>query len=109
METLPIASFVVDGAPHPLVAGRLSAEFAIGVRHGCFCTHPYLVRLLELRHDALERLRAAARRHDRSALPGAVRAPTVEYARDARSGDYLPAVMTRPDAALGPTAGCQHG
>ena len=34
--TLPVAAFVVDGVPHALVAARLSAEDAMGVRHGCF-------------------------------------------------------------------------
>lgn len=34
---LPVASFVVDDVSHALVAARLSAEHAIGVRHGCFC------------------------------------------------------------------------
>ena len=29
-------------------AARLAAEYAIGVRHGCFCAHPYLMRLLGL-------------------------------------------------------------
>ena len=38
--SLPVASFVVDDVPHALVAARLSAEDAIGVRHGCFCAHP---------------------------------------------------------------------
>ena len=38
--------FTVDGVPHALVAARLAAEDAIGVRHGCFCAHPYLIRLL---------------------------------------------------------------
>ena len=47
-DTLPLATFVVEGIPHALVAARLSAEFGIGVRHGCFCAHPYLLRLLGL-------------------------------------------------------------
>src|SRR6202035_5047964 len=47
-DTLAIAAFVVEGVDHALVAARLSAEWAIGVRHGCFCAHPYLVRLLAL-------------------------------------------------------------
>ena len=47
-DTLPLATFVVEGDPHALVAARLSAEFGIGVRHGCFCAHPYLLRLLDL-------------------------------------------------------------
>src|SRR5439155_919614 len=51
-ETLPVTAFDVDGVPHALVAARLSAEHAIGVRHGCFCAHPYLLRLLDL--DAAE-------------------------------------------------------
>ena len=74
VKTLPVATFVVDGVPHALVAARLSAEFAIGVRHGCFCAHPYLIRLLGLSGDDLQRFREAARHHDRRSLPGAVRA-----------------------------------
>ena len=46
--TLPLATFIVDGVPHALVAARSSAEYGIGVRHGCFCAHPYLLRLLGL-------------------------------------------------------------
>jgi len=133
-DTLPIASFLVGGVPHALVAARLSAEFGIGVRHGCFCAHPYLVRLLGLSHGDLDRFRSAARRHDRHSLPGAVRAsagisttvsdlarlveaveviasapPTVRYVCDVRTGDYWPVGLDRPDRALGPTAGCRRG
>ena len=35
-ETLPLATFTVNGVPAALVAARLAAEDAIGVRHGCF-------------------------------------------------------------------------
>ena len=112
-DTLPIASFTVDGIPHALVAARLSAEFGIGVRHGCFCAHPYVARLLGLDSADLARHRAAARRRERGSLPGAVRAsagisttlgdverlvaavervastpPAVEYVHDPSSGDY---------------------
>ncbi len=130
---LPLFSFVVEGVPHALVAARLSAEFGIGVRHGCFCAHPYLVRLLGLDPAELERFRAAARRHDRHALPGAVRVsaginttgadldrfldaltvvaggePTVGYELDPATGDYWPRGFERPDAALGSRAGCSR-
>jgi selenocysteine lyase/cysteine desulfurase len=113
---LPIASFVVEGVPHALVAARLSAEFGIGVRHGCFCAHPYLVRLLGLPSAELDAFRVAARLHDRHALPGAVRASAgisttahdvdrllaavrtiaagpapIRYTADPVSGDYAPA------------------
>ncbi|HEY7074175.1 MAG TPA: aminotransferase class V-fold PLP-dependent enzyme [Solirubrobacteraceae bacterium] len=116
-DTLPIAAFVIEGVPHALVAARLSCELAIGVRHGCFCAHPYLVRLLGLDERELAHFRAAAARGDRRDLPGAVRAsaglsttladiealldgvaamasgapPPVPYAQDAATGDYRPA------------------
>jgi selenocysteine lyase/cysteine desulfurase len=132
--TLPLATFVVTGVPHALVAARLSAEFAIGVRHGCFCAHPYLVRLLGLREDELEAFRTAARQHDRSSLPGAVRASCgisttgrdierlleavytvattdlpVEYLSDPVSGDYWPTGFARPGTTVGPVRGCGPG
>jgi selenocysteine lyase/cysteine desulfurase len=71
---LPVTSFVVDGVSHALVAARLSAEYGIGVRHGCFCAHPYLVRLLDLSQEELNRFRDDARQGRRKSLPGAVRA-----------------------------------
>lgn len=73
-ETLPIATFVVEGAHHALVAARLSAEWGIGVRHGCFCAHPYLVRLLGLSDDDVARYREEVRRGEHRNMPGAVRA-----------------------------------
>ncbi len=115
--TLPVATFTVAGMPHALVAARLAAEHAIGVRHGCFCAHPYLIRLLGLDDAALGRFRGQVRQGDRSAMPGAVRASggidttaadvdrfldalarlasgepaPVEYRQDPRTGDYHPA------------------
>jgi selenocysteine lyase/cysteine desulfurase len=126
VERLPVVSFVIDGVPHALVAARLSAEFAIGVRHGCFCAHPYVTRLLGLGVEEHAQARAAARRHDRGALPGAVRisaglsstledveralgavrdvattpAP-VRYEREAAGGDYWPADLARPGTVPG--------
>jgi selenocysteine lyase/cysteine desulfurase len=72
--TLPLATFTVDGVHHALVAARLSAEYGIGVRHGCFCAHPYLLRLLDLSVDEVTAYRQAVLRHDRRHVPGAVRA-----------------------------------
>ena len=73
-DTLAVASFVVAGMHHTLVAARLSAEFGIGVRHGCFCAHPYLIRLLGVGQADFTQAREAVRRGDRSGIPGAVRA-----------------------------------
>jgi selenocysteine lyase/cysteine desulfurase len=134
-ELLPIATFTIRDLPHSLVAARLSAEFGIGVRHGCFCAHPYVVRLLGLGGEKLAHFRDSARHHDRHALPGAVRAsvglsitsddvarllqaieliasgepPPVEYVADPRSGDYWPVGFPRPDAHVYPAARCRPG
>jgi selenocysteine lyase/cysteine desulfurase len=72
--TLAVAAFTVEGMHHALVAARLSAEFGIGVRHGCFCAHPYLMRLLGVGAKGVADARAAVQRGDRSTIPGAVRA-----------------------------------
>lgn len=113
--TLPVAAFVVDGMSHALVAARLSTEYGIGVRHGCFCAHPYLMRLLHLSDDEVAAYRDAVRHGDRRNVPGAVRAssslstttadidrlagalrditaerPTVAYVQDPNTGDFWP-------------------
>ncbi len=73
-DGLAVATFTVEGMHHALVAARLSAEFGIGVRHGCFCAHPYLIRLLGVGRAGVAQARAAVQRGDRSGIPGAVRA-----------------------------------
>jgi selenocysteine lyase/cysteine desulfurase len=137
VDTLAIATFVVEGVPHPLVAARLSAEHGIGVRHGCFCAHPYLLRLLDIQAEEVARHRADVLAGDRSSLPGAVRASgglstseddvdalitavaeiaggspaPVEYRRDPTTGDYWPVGDASPwstgDRSLG--ASCSRG
>jgi selenocysteine lyase/cysteine desulfurase len=73
-DTLAIAAFVVEGVDHALVAARLSAEWGIGVRHGCFCAHPYLIRLLGLSPADVDAYRAQVQKGDHRFMPGAVRA-----------------------------------
>jgi selenocysteine lyase/cysteine desulfurase len=73
-DTLALAAFTVEGIHHALVAARLSAEWGIGVRHGCFCAHPYLLRLLGVGPEGVAEARAAVQRGDRRGIPGAVRA-----------------------------------
>jgi selenocysteine lyase/cysteine desulfurase len=114
--TLPLAAFTVDEVPHALVAARLSAEYGIGVRHGCFCAHPYLMRLLDLSAEEIAAYRHDVRTGDRRRVPGAVRASAglgttngdverlltavadiaaghpapVGYTQDPATGDYWP-------------------
>jgi selenocysteine lyase/cysteine desulfurase len=115
-ETLAVAAFTVDGLHHALVAARLSAEWGIGVRHGCFCAHPYLLRLLGVGADEVATARAQVLAGDRRHIPGAVRAscglgtteadvdallealaalaggapPPVPYVQDPVTGDFWP-------------------
>lgn len=72
VPTLAVAAFNVDGVHHELLAARLSAEYNIAVRNGCFCAHPYLMRLLGC--EDVTATRAKIERGDRSEIPGAVRA-----------------------------------
>jgi selenocysteine lyase/cysteine desulfurase len=136
-EGLPVVPFVVDHVPHALVAARLSVEHAIGVRHGCFCAHPYLMRLLGLSAAEIGEYRDAVRRGDRRAIPGAVRASTglsttaadvdrfvtavaavangepspVPYDQDLHTGDFWPRGDDTPwaDAARRLGASCARG
>ena len=119
-DTLAIGSFVVEGVHHALVAARLSAEWGIGVRHGCFCAHPYLIRLLGLSARDVDTYRQQVQAGDHRLMPGAVRAscgisnteadvdtllaavaaiaagagagepPPVPYVQDVGTGDYWP-------------------
>ena len=118
-ETLPVATFTVEGVPHALVAARLAAEYAIGVGHSRFGAYPYLIRLLGLTREEVHRYRDQARREDRRAIPGAVRAsaginisdddvrrllaavasiaagdPPVRHHQDPLTGDFFPAEST---------------
>ncbi|MFL6204428.1 MAG: aminotransferase class V-fold PLP-dependent enzyme [Acidimicrobiales bacterium] len=136
-DGLPVAPFVVDGVPHALVAARLSVEHAIGVRHGCFCAHPYLMRLLGLSPAQVDEYRDAVRRGDKRSIPGAVRAstgisttagdvdrflaavaavgngdpPPVPYDQDLHTGDFWPRGADTPwaDAARRLGASCARG
>jgi selenocysteine lyase/cysteine desulfurase len=74
VDRVGVASFNLDGYRHPLLAAVLSAEHAIGVRHGCFCAHPLITRLLNVTDAELRHLRGELRAGRRPALPGAVRA-----------------------------------
>jgi hypothetical protein len=117
------------------VAARLSAEEGIGVRHGCFCAHPYLIRLLGLNEDEVGAFRQEVARGDRRRMPGAVRAsggintteadvsrllaavariaggdpPTVTYRQDERTGDFSPDGASWYAAARSPGSSCSPG
>jgi selenocysteine lyase/cysteine desulfurase len=93
-ETLAIATFVVEGVHHALVAARLSAEWGIGVRHGCFCAHPYLIRLLGLSQAEVDAYRRQVQKGDHRSMPGAVRA-SCGISSTAQDIDALVAALTQ--------------
>ena len=136
-KTLPVAAFTVAGSHHALIAARLSAEYGIAVRHGCFCAHPYVVRLLGMDDAEVDAYRREVLQGDHRAVPGAVRAsaglgtsgddiealltavaelaggaPTpVPYEQDSATGDFFP-VTDDPgwrDAAQELGAACSRG
>ena len=98
------------------MASRLSAEYGIAVRHGCFCAHPYVVRLLGMDEADVDTYRREVLAGDHRGIPGAVRAsaglgtsgedieallaavadladgapPPVPYEQDTATGDYFP-------------------
>jgi len=72
-ERLGVIPFSVDGVSHFLVAAILGYEFGIGVRSGCFCAHPYVLRLLGLDHAQAEAARARILAGDRRDMPGMTR------------------------------------
>ena len=72
-------SFNLKGMHHALVAAVLSYEGAIAVRCGCFCAHPYMMCLLNVPPQQAEQVRREIRAHDRSNIPGAVRASVGIY------------------------------
>jgi selenocysteine lyase/cysteine desulfurase len=100
--TLPIATFNVEGTHHALVAARLSAEHGIGVRHGCFCAHPYLMRLLQLSEGQVHEYRTAVLRGDRRHMPGAVRASATIATTEADVDRFLAAIAAVSDGTAPP-------
>ncbi|MGH7721591.1 MAG: aminotransferase class V-fold PLP-dependent enzyme [Candidatus Dormibacteria bacterium] len=115
VDRLGVVTFTVAGLDHALVAAVLSAEHAIGVRHGCFCAHPYITHLLGIDAVAADSVRSSLRRGERVGIPGAVRAsfglgtterdvdelcaalsqlldrgPRLEYLQDVHTGDFHP-------------------
>jgi len=126
-DRLGVVTFTLDKIPFALVAAILSCEFGVGVRHGCFCAHPYLMHLFGCPPEGIARSRAAIAAGDKTAIPGAVRASlgiynTSEdidrcitalkavraghyrgrYARDHATGDFVPANVERlPETGWG--------
>jgi len=119
-DRLGVITFEVDGIHHAKVAAILGFEGGIGVRNGCFCAHPYLLRLMKVGEQASRMHQQQVLNGDRSQLPGMVRASfgcynTLEevdrliemleritrgdyrgdYVQDRATGDFMPRTYDR--------------
>jgi selenocysteine lyase/cysteine desulfurase len=54
VERVGIIPFTVKGIPHIEIAKTLSEVSGIGVRNGCFCSQPYVQRLLKLSDEEID-------------------------------------------------------
>jgi selenocysteine lyase/cysteine desulfurase len=122
---LGIFAFNVLGFEHNQIAAILSAEYGIGVRHGCFCAHPLMLHLLHVADQEAVAIRHEIAAGNRGRVPGAVRAslgigttlddidrlcaaleeivtdgPKWSYRLDTTSGEYVPDPETRPWPSL---------
>jgi selenocysteine lyase/cysteine desulfurase len=73
-DRVGVVTFTLEGWRDCALAQTLSDEFAIGVRHGCFCAHPLLTRLLNVSDAEAKRLHRELKAGRDPELPGAVRA-----------------------------------
>ena len=72
-DRIGVVSFNLGGFHHALVAAILAYEGGIGVRNGCFCAQPYVMRLLGLGAADQTRWRRAQLAGDNTGRPGMVR------------------------------------
>jgi selenocysteine lyase/cysteine desulfurase len=70
VDRVGLATFELPGYRHPQLAAILSAEHAIGVRHGCFCAHPLIAHLLGISDEELRDFGTALAAGGRPAIPG---------------------------------------
>jgi len=72
-EKVGVIPFLLEEMNHSLLAAILSVEGGIGVRNGCFCSHPYLLKLFDLSPEEIKKYQQAILGGDRRTIPGLVR------------------------------------
>ncbi len=114
-DRLAVFPLLSDKYPHGLLAAILSYEYGIGVRHGCFCAHSYLIKLFKLSEQEIDKYVDLVKDGQKYNLPGLVRislgiynttdeieylafalneilskGPRLKYYLNKDSGDYMP-------------------
>jgi cysteine desulfurase / selenocysteine lyase len=87
-DRLGVISFSIEGIHHGLATAVLGFEAGIGVRNGCFCAHPYILKLLGVQDEEYETFKDEVLDHDRRRVPGLVRVSFGCY-NDTAEIDYL--------------------
>jgi selenocysteine lyase/cysteine desulfurase len=72
-DRLGVIAFQVDGLSHGKASAILGFEGGIGVRNGCFCAHPYILRLLNVTDEEYKAHHEHVLGHNRADLPGLIR------------------------------------
>ncbi|MCY3411909.1 MAG: aminotransferase class V-fold PLP-dependent enzyme [Candidatus Heimdallarchaeota archaeon] len=73
-QKIGVMSFNIDGIYHEDVSRELNREAGIATRNGCFCAHPYLLRLLKVSPERYTELKREIEAGGDPQMPGAVRA-----------------------------------
>jgi selenocysteine lyase/cysteine desulfurase len=72
-QRLGVIPFGLGDIQHGKLAAILGFEGGIGVRDGCFCAHPYILRLLGVTEDEYRFYHDRVMQRNRADLPGLVR------------------------------------
>jgi selenocysteine lyase/cysteine desulfurase len=72
-QRLGVIPFALKDIPHGKLAAILGFEGGIGVRDGCFCAHPYILRLLGVGDEEYRYYHERVMQRNRAGLPGLVR------------------------------------
>jgi selenocysteine lyase/cysteine desulfurase len=72
-ERVGVIPFNLRDVDHYLLAAVLSFEGGVGVRNGCFCAHPYILRLLQVPEEEAMQHQQDIVDGTRVGLPGLVR------------------------------------
>lgn len=88
LDRLGVFAFNLKDIHYALVSAILSYEAGIGVRHGCFCAHPYVQALLGVGKKETEKFISQIKQNYRAELPGAVRV-SFSFYNTTEEIDYL--------------------
>lgn len=72
-ERLGVIPINIEGKSHFEIASILGYEFGIGVRHGCFCAHPYMLYMMHIQEEHAREVRREIVAKQKSNVPGMVR------------------------------------